>query len=75
MSLIDFTNVKVSGIDFRGSAARINPQTVYNKDLSNGVFDSSNIKFFDDLTGVNIEGADFTECEIDIKEKLKEKRC
>ena len=64
LSMIDFTNVKVSGIDFRKSAARINPQTVYNKDLSNGVFDASNIKFFDDLTGVNIEGADFSECEI-----------
>ena len=71
LSLIDFTNVKVSGIDFRGSAGRINPQTVYNKDLSNGMFDASNIKFFDDLTGVNIEGADFTECEIDVKEKIK----
>ena len=75
LSMIDFTNVKVSGIDFRGSAARIDPQLVYNKDLSNGLFDASNIKFFDDLTGVNIEGADFSECEIDIKEKLKEKRC
>ncbi|MBQ6282079.1 MAG: hypothetical protein IJK66_00915 [Bacilli bacterium] len=71
LSMIDFSNVKVSGLDFRGSGARINPQTVYKKDLSNGIFDASNIKFFDDFTGVNIEGADFTECEVDPKEKIK----
>ena len=71
LSMIDFTNVKVSGLDFRGSAARINPQLVYKKDLSNGVFDVSNIKFFDDFTGVNIEGADFSECEVDPKTKIK----
>ena len=71
LSMIDFTNVKVSGIDFRYSAARINPQTVYNKDLSNGVFDAVNIKFYDDFTGVNIEGADFSECEVDPKTKIK----
>ena len=69
LSMIDFSNVKVSGLDFRGSAARINPQLVYKKDLSNSIFDTSNIKFYDDFTGVNIEGADFSECEVDLKEK------
>ena len=71
LSMIDFSNVKVSGLDFRGSGARINPQLVYKKDLSNGIFDAGNIKFYDDLNGVNIEGADFTECEVDPKEKKK----
>ena len=71
LSMIDFSNVKVSGLDFRGSAARINPQTVYKRDLSNGVFDVSNIKFYDDFTGVNLEGADFSECEVNPKEKIK----
>ena len=71
LSMIDFDNVKVSGLDFRHSGARINPQLVYKKDLSNGIFDTSNIKFYDDFTGVNIEGADFSECEVDPKEKKK----
>lgn len=67
LSLINFDNVMVSGIDFRHTNARINPQTVYKKDLSNATFDNGNIKFFDDFTGVNIENTDFTECEIDNK--------
>ena len=71
LSMIDFDNVKVSGLDFRHSGARINPQLVYKKDLSNGIFDAGNIKFYDDLNGVNIEGADFSECEVDPKEKKK----
>ena len=60
LSLIDFTNVKVSGIDFRGSAARINPQTVYNKDLSDCNFEGIFISPFVDFSGVNIKGAKFS---------------
>ena len=67
LSLINFDNVMVSGIDFRHTNARINPQTVYKKDLSNAIFDNGNIKFFDDFTGVKTEKTDFTECEIDNK--------
>ena len=59
LSLIDFTNVNVRGIDFRKSGARINPQTVYNKDISYCSFDNSNIKYYDDFEGCNIKGTNF----------------
>lgn len=64
LSCIDFTGVKVSGLDFSGSNASINPQLVYNKDMSYGNYDglcfiSSN---FD---GVNITGASFDGCVMD----------
>jgi len=65
LSLIDFTNVKVRGIDFRHTSARINPQTVYNKDISNCTFDDSNVKFFDDYTGVIMENTNFEQCDFD----------
>jgi len=65
LSLIDFTNVKVSGIDFRYTFARIHPQTVYRKDISNCTFDDANVKFFDDFSGVIMDGADFNECDFD----------
>ena len=61
--MIDFTNVKVSGIHFRHTGARINPQTVYDKDISYCTFDEGNIKFFDDFTGVMMEEANFEECD------------
>lgn len=59
LSLINFTNVNVRGIDFRKSGARINPQIVYNKDISYCSFDNSNIKYYDDFEGCNIEGTIF----------------
>lgn len=65
LSLIDFTNVKVSGVDFRYSGAKIDPQKVYQKDLSYATFDAGNLSFFDDFAGVNIEGTDFSECDFD----------
>lgn len=66
LSLIDFQNVKVNGVDFRYTGARINPQTVYKKDISNCTFDERNIKFFDDFSGVNMWGTNFEECDFDI---------
>ena len=63
LSHIDFTNVLVKGIDFRYTAARINPQLVYQKDISSCIFDSTNIKFFDNFDGVNMTDTDFTNCD------------
>ncbi len=68
---VRFTNVKVNGIDFRGTNIEIsddnlNPQTVYNKDLSNcnfeGVYISPTVRF----TDVNINGIDFRGTNIEI---------
>ena len=65
LSYADFTNVKVSGIDFCGtnvtfSNATLNPQTVYNKDLSDCNFEGIFISPFVDFSGVNIKGAKFS---------------
>lgn len=63
LSLIDFTNVNVKGIDFRKSGARINPQTVFNKDISYCSFDDGNIKFFDNFEDVDTTETNFEECD------------
>ena len=52
-------NLKVSGIDFRESDISINPQNVYNKDLSYASFDDENLSF-KDLSGCNLIGADLS---------------
>ena len=60
---IDFTDVDVRGIDFRYTKAVINPQTVYNKDISGCTFDAQNLMIDADLTGkVIYEGTNFDEC-------------
>lgn len=64
LSYINFKNVKVSGLDLSGSNACINPQEVYQKDMSNGNY--SGLYFVSrDFTGVNIKGATFEECNMD----------
>lgn len=71
LSLIDFTNVLVTNIDFRHSMARINPQTVYRKDISGCIFDQDNIKFFDNFNDVIMKNTSFAECDFKpIKKKL-----
>ena len=64
LSTNTFDNVKVSGIDFTGTNANIDPQTVYNKDMSHGIYDGLNftMKNFD---GVNTDGASFEGCVMD----------
>lgn len=59
-----FDNVKVSGIDFTGTNANIDPQKVYQKDMSNGIYDGLNftMKNFSD---VNTDNASFTGCIMD----------
>jgi hypothetical protein len=60
LSLFDFDNVKVSGIDFRGcNVEHINPQRVYNKDLSNCNFEGVYINPFISFDDVDIRGAKF----------------
>ena len=60
LSLISFKNVDVSGLDFSGTNAIINPQEVYNKDLSccdfSGMFVDPIMMNFN---GVNIRCAKF----------------
>ena len=63
-SSISFENVKVSGLDLSYTNANIDPQEVYNKDMSNGVYRglNFNLKSFAD---VNIENSDFTNAIVD----------
>ena len=58
LSFIDTTDLKVSDIDFRGTNIRINPQVVYNKDLSYSKFDDENL--FGDFSNCNLSGADIS---------------
>ncbi|MBQ8891693.1 MAG: hypothetical protein IJ068_02380 [Bacilli bacterium] len=69
LSLINFSNVKVTGIDFRKSKAKIEPQIVYQKDISGCKFDDFNISPFTNFDGVNTENADFSECSFKILKK------
>ncbi len=64
LSYIDFENVKVSGIDFSGSNASLNPQLVYNKDMSHGKYDGLSF-ISSDFRGVNITGSTFEKCIMD----------
>ena len=60
LSLVSFKNVDVSGLDFSGTNAIINPQEVYNKDLSccdfSGIYVDPIMMNFN---GVNIRCAKF----------------
>lgn len=71
LSLINFNNVKISGIDFRKSKAKINPQIVYNKDISNCIFDDFNISPFTNFDNVIIDNTDFSECSFEVNNKKK----
>ena len=59
LSNISFDNVKVSGINLSYINGVINPQTVYNKDMSNGCYDGVN-----DFTGVNTDNSTFKDCDV-----------
>ena len=54
----DFTGFDVSNLDFTGTNAFINPQTVYNKDMSNGNYSDVTFTSYD-FTGVDITNATF----------------
>ena len=61
LSLVSFKNVKISGIDFRGCNISLNPQEVYNKDLSGCNFEGIHIEPFMNFSGVDIRGARFSD--------------
>ena len=67
LSMIDFTNVLVANIDFRNTGARIDPQKVYNKDISGCKFDDSNVKFYANLDDVKAVGTEFGENALSMK--------
>ena len=75
LSGIDFTNVRVGGyeiiLDYRNTGAKIHPQKVYNKDISNCIFDRGNIPFYDSLEGVNLEETNLDDCDFNIEEHKK----
>lgn len=63
LSNMCFDDVKVSGVNFSGSNVVINPQTVYKKDMSNGIYDG--IRFSNnDFTGVNTDNSSFKDCDV-----------
>ncbi len=69
LSIIDmrgfsFKNVKVSGVNFNNSNALIDPQEVYQKDMSNSLFRGMDFNIAD-FAGVNIKNSDFTDCAMD----------
>lgn len=64
LKYISFANVKVSNLDLSYTNAHINPQEVYNKDMSNSKFCGLDFNLCD-FTGVNIENADFTDAIMD----------
>ena len=57
--LIDFTNVDVRGVDFRNTNINLDPQTVYNKDLSDCNFDGIDLGIAANFDGVNIKNTSF----------------
>ena len=64
LSYVDFSNVKVDGLDFSGSNASIDPQTVYNKNMSNGKYDGLSF-IAKSFNGVNIRASSFENCNMD----------
>ncbi len=60
LSRESFKNVKISGLNFKGSNVIFNPQVVYNKDMSNCNFEGVHFSPFASFAGVNIEGSSFS---------------
>ncbi len=69
LAFISFDNVKVSGIDLSYTDVNINPQTVYNKDMSNGNYSGLNFtnKNFE---GVNTTNSIFNDCIFDFTDNI-----
>ena len=57
-SNVDFSDIRVAGKMFdRMTGVKLNPQTVYNKDLSHGIYEG--VEFIGPFDNVNIQGASF----------------
>lgn len=72
-SHISFNNVKISGIDLSYTNAHINPQVVYNKDMSNGKYCGLDFNLCS-FENVNIENSDFKDAIIDFAQGTEEIR-
>ena len=69
LSYIDFSNVDIRYIDFRGTNAIIRPQNIYNKDASYAKFDDNNLPDFSNYKGVNLTGSELDENETTLVNK------
>lgn len=72
LSDVDLTNVDIRGMDFSGTNIHINPQIIYNKDMS--YVNATDVKFspfFDSFEGVILDGAIINDYEASVDfEKL-----
>lgn len=59
-------NLKMSGLNWSETNIRFNPQTVYNKDLSNTIIGNHNVKAGVDFNGVNLQNSDISSVEMPI---------
>ncbi len=82
LSLVSTDNLKVSGLDFSKTNLRIDPQKVYNRDLSGCTLSDDNV-VFKSFKNVNLKGSnleqetdslDFDEAIIDENTKLPNKK-
>ena len=60
LSLLDVTNLKLSNLDLRDTNIRINPQIIFNKDLSNSKLSDSNVVWAS-FKDVDLRGADISD--------------
>ncbi len=60
LSTISFENVKVTGVDFRGCNVNLDPQEVYDKDLTGCNFEGVYFPVSVDFTNVKVYGCKFT---------------
>lgn len=67
LAAIDFSGVKVSGLNLSNTNIAIDPQTVYRKDMSNGIYDGIRLisRNFD---GVNVNNSSFEGCDVNFDE-------
>lgn len=67
LSMLDLTNVDIREMDFSGTNVHINPQVVYNKDMTN--VNATDVKFspfFDSFDNVILDGAIINDHEANI---------
>ena len=67
LSTLDLTNVDIRGIDFSGTNVHIDPQKIYNKDMS--YVNATDVKFspfFDSFQDVVLDGTIINDYEANI---------
>ncbi len=73
LSNISCRNMIATDIDFRFTNLDIDPQKVFNKDLSYSRFGDNNIHKFRSFEGVSMTGSDFSETRLSVGTSEKEK--